>query len=57
MYFTCPRCTQITNLEKTEYDGWGWVLACGCGRVSYEFEQICNEDYEPKDAPKVEKEA
>ena len=47
MHFTCPRCEQETDLDKSEYDGYGWVLACGCGRVSYEFEQTCDEAFEP----------
>lgn len=49
MYFTCPRCDQVTDLEKSEFDGYGWVLACGCGRVTYEFNQICDEDFEPRE--------
>ena len=53
MYFTCPRCTQVTNIDTAgaEYDGYGWPLACGCGRMLVEFEQTCEEDFEPKDVP------
>jgi len=45
MIFQCPCCTEETNMDEAEFDGYGWLSKCGCGRWLWpDFEAFPEEE-------------